>query len=219
MNNLYEFLSGPLLWVTFIVFAVGMTLRLAYLVGLSRERDRVVYNHVDLGWGFRSIVHWLAPWGSFALRQQPVFSLAVFVFHLTLIGVPLFLQAHNMLFQEAFGLSLWSLPEIWADSLSWLFLITGIFLLARRLVRPEVRILTEVWDYALLLLTMLPFVTGIMAYHQWGPYELIMVLHVLSGEILLVLIPFSKLGHMVLFFFTRAFIGFEMGARRNAPSW
>ena len=66
---------------------------------------------------------------------------------------------------------------------------------------------------------MLPFATGIMAYHQWGPYELVMVLHVLSGVLLLVLIPFSKLAHMVLFFFTRAIIGFEMGARRGAPSW
>jgi nitrate reductase gamma subunit len=98
-------------------------------------------------------------------------------------------------------------------------LASGIFLVVRRLVRPEVRILTAVWDYVLLLLTMLPFITGLMAYRQWGPYEMMMVLHVLSGEVLLVLIPFSKLGHMVLFFFTRAFIGFEMGARRGAPSW
>ncbi|MGQ9484627.1 MAG: hypothetical protein ACUVSA_06505 [Desulfosoma sp.] len=46
-----------------------------------------------------------------------------------------------------------------------------------------------------------------------------MVLHVLSGEVLLVLIPFTKLGHMVQFFFARAFIGFEMGARRGARAW
>ena len=60
---------------------------------------------------------------------------------------------------------------------------------------------------------------SVVAYRQWGPYELMMIFHVISGEVLLILIPFTKLGHMVLFFFTRAFIGFEMGARRNAPSW
>ncbi len=219
MNQLYEFLSGPVLWVTFFIFVFGLGLRLAFLFGLSRERDRVLYNHVDLSWGFRSVFHWLLPWGSVAMRQQPLFTLAVFIFHLTLIGVPLFLQGHNMLLEEAFGFSLWSLPEIWADGLSWLFLAAGIFLWVRRLVRPEVRILTEVWDYVLLLLTMLPFITGIMAYRQWGSFELMMIFHVISGEVLLILIPFTKLGHMVLFFFTRAFIGFEMGARRNAPSW
>jgi hypothetical protein len=35
----------------------------------------------------------------------------------------------------------------------------------------------------------------------------------------LILIPFTKLSHMILFFFTRAFIGFEMGVRRGARSW
>ena len=219
MIRLYEFLSGPVLWAAFIVFVLGLTLRLAFLIGLSRERDRVIYNHTSLAWGVRSIWHWIVPWASAPMRQQPLFSLSLFVFHLTLLGVPLFLKAHNMLLEEAFGFSLWTLPEIWADALSWLFVASGVFLLLRRLVRPEVRILTGAWDYALLMLTMLPFVTGIMAYHQWGPYELLMVLHVLSGVLLLVLIPFSKLAHMVLFFFTRAIIGFEMGARRGAPSW
>ncbi len=219
MNRLYEFLSGPVLWIAFIVFVLGLTLRLAFLFGLSRERDRVAYNHASAGWALRSILHWIFPWSSFPMRQQPLFSLSVFVFHVTLLGVPLFLQAHNMLLEEAFGFSLWSMPEVWAEGLSWLFLASAVFLLLRRLVRPEVRILTEAWDYVLLLLTVLPFITGLMAYRHWGPYELMMVLHVLSGEVLLVLIPFTKLGHMVLFFFTRAFIGFEMGARRNAPSW
>jgi nitrate reductase gamma subunit len=46
-----------------------------------------------------------------------------------------------------------------------------------------------------------------------------MIAHVIAGELLLLLIPFTKLGHMILFFFTRAFIGFEMGGRRGARSW
>ena len=99
------------------------------------------------------------------------------------------------------------------------FQITIIFLAIRRIVRPEVRILTETWDYVLLSLTALPFATGFFAYHQVGPYELMMILHLLTAEILLILIPFTKLAHMILFFFTRAFIGFEMGGRRGARSW
>ena len=219
MNRLYEILSGPVLWVAFIICVVGLALRLAFLFGLSRERDRILYNHAQLSWGLRSIVHWLIPWGSRALRQQPFFSLGVYVFHILLLAVPLFLTAHNALLEEAFGWRLWTLNDRGADVLTWIFLAAGVFLLLRRLLRPEVRILTEAWDYALLLLTMLPFITGALAYRQWGPYELLMVLHVFSGELLLVLIPFSKLGHMILFFFTRAFIGFEMGARRGAPTW
>jgi nitrate reductase gamma subunit len=89
----------------------------------------------------------------------------------------------------------------------------------RRIVRSEVRILTETWDWVLLGFIALPFLTGFLAYHQFGPYELLMTLHLLTAEILLILIPFTKLAHMILFFFTRAFIGFEMGGRRGARSW
>jgi nitrate reductase gamma subunit len=141
------------------------------------------------------------------------------LFHLSLLTVPLFLDAHILLWDDAFGVSLWSLPDALADGMTVVLLAAAVFLFVRRLIRPEVRILTSSWDYALLILTVLPFLTGFLAYHQWGPYELLLILHILLGEILLMLIPFTKLGHMLLFFFTRAFIGFEMGGRRGSRSW
>ncbi|MEM5790418.1 MAG: hypothetical protein AAGU11_24110, partial [Syntrophobacteraceae bacterium] len=78
---------------------------------------------------------------------------------------------------------------------------------------------TKQVDYFLLLLTMAPFVTGFLAYRQIGPYEVMLIAHILTAEILLIAIPFTKLGHAVLFFFTRALIGFEMGERRGAQTW
>jgi len=219
MYELYAFLAGPALWITFIVFLGGLLIRVAYLYGLSRERDRVFYNHMDAKWGFRSIIHWLLPWGSVSMRSQPIFTLMFFIFHICLFVVPLFLLAHNTLWSEAFGVSLWSLPDGMADILTVVFMFTVVFLFLRRLIRPEVRILTTPWDYSLLLLTLSPFLTGFLAYHQWGPYQTMLVLHIMSAEVLLIIVPFSKLGHIILFFFSRAFIGFEMGGRRGARSW
>jgi nitrate reductase gamma subunit len=216
---MYEFFTGPGLWLSFIIFLGGLALRLSFLIGLSRERDRIIYNHVSFDWGVKSIVHWLFPWASESGRLQPVFSFVCFLFHVSLLAVPLFLCAHNMLWDEAFGVSLWSMPDPVADTLSMAMVASGLFLLARRWIRPEVRILTSSWDVALMLLTLLPFVTGVLAYHQWGPYKPMLLTHIISAELLLVLIPFSKLSHMLLFFFTRSFIGFEMGARRGARSW
>ncbi|NOQ20873.1 MAG: nitrate reductase [Desulfobacterales bacterium] len=218
-NTIYEFLTGPALWFTFIFFIGGLFVRIAILFRLSRKKDRVIYNHFSLGWGLRSIFHWIIPWASASMRQQPIFSLIAFTFHLLLLAVPLFLAAHNTLWDEAFGVCLWSLPDKVADWMTLIFIASAIFLFVRRLRRPEVRILTSSWDYALLILTTLPFLTGFLAYHQWGPYELLLVLHILLSQILLILIPTTKLGHMILFFFTRAFIGFEMGGRRGARSW
>jgi len=218
MNDFYEFLTGPALWAAFTIFVFGLIVRVVYLYGLSKERDRVFYNHVDLKWGFRSIFHWLIPFGSVSLREQPLFAIAFFVFHLCLLGVPIFLLAHNTLWQEAFGVSLPSLPDSIADVLTVLFMLAALVLLARRIVRAEVRFLSSAWDYFLLILTSAPFVTGFLAYHQIGPYKLTMILHVLFAEILLIIIPFSKLGHIFLFFFSRVSFGFEMG-RRGARTW
>ncbi len=216
---MYAFLTGPGVWIAFTVFIVGLIVRVAFLYGLSLGRDPVLYNHASLAWGSNSIFFWLLPLGSVSLRRQPVFALAAFIFHLTLLGVPIFLAAHNILLEEAWGLAPPSLPDGIADGASIVMIAAGLFLLIRRLARPEVRILTTPMDYAALLLTMAPFVTGVMAYHQWGHYETVMILHFLSAELLLILIPFTKLAHVALFFFTRAFIGFEMGTRRGARTW
>jgi nitrate reductase gamma subunit len=216
---MYNFLSGPALWATFIIFGGGLLLRIVWLYRLSRKKDQVVYNHASFAWGVKSIFYWMLPWGSASMRLQPVFTLMVFVFHVTLLAVPLFFYAHNILWDEAFGISLWSMPNLWADVMSVILIASIMYLVIRRIVRSEVRILTGAWDYILLGITALPFLTGFLAYHQLGPYEPIMIAHVLTAELLLILIPFTKLGHMILFFFTRAFIGFEMGGRRGARSW
>jgi nitrate reductase gamma subunit len=216
---MYGFLAGPALWATFIIFLGGMIARVVYLFQLSRKKDRVIYNHASLSWGLKSILYWLLPWGSSSMRQQPVFTFMVFIFHISLLAVPVFLNAHNILWDEAWGMSMWSLPDSLTDAMTVILLVSMVFLVIRRIVRSEVRILTDAWDFALLGMTALPFLTGFLAYHQFGPYELLMIIHILTGEILLILIPFTRLGHMVLFFFTRAFIGFEMGGRRGARSW
>ena len=207
------------MWTSFSIFLGGLIVRIAWLFRLSRRKDQVFYNHASFSWGFKSILYWIVPWGSASMRQQPIFTFMVFAFHITLLAVPLFLNAHNILWDEAFGISLWSMPNQWADVMTVIALVAIIFLVIRRIVRSEVRILTGAWDYILIGLTALPFLTGFLAYHQLGPYETMMIAHVIAGELLLILIPFTKLGHMILFFFTRAFIGFEMGGRRGARSW
>ena len=211
----YAFLSSTGVWIAAVCFLAGLTVRVTYLIAISREKDKVLFNHFDVGWSFRSILHWLLPLGSVSLRRHPVFGLVFFIFHAGLFIVPLFLAAHNILFQQAFGWSLPFLPDSLADGLTLIVIGCIVFLFARRLVLPEVRILSSGLDYFLLILTASPFVTGYLAYHQWGDYQFMMVLHVLLSEVLLILIPFTKLGHLVLFFFTRAFIGSEMGARRE----
>lgn len=216
MDALHEFLSGPALYVTFFIFFGGLIIRAAFLLGLSRGKDQVFYDHFSWSWALRSVLAWLLPWGSRSLRTQPLMAIVFFLFHLCLLATPIFLSAHNILWEGWAGWSLPTLPGIVADVMTLVVLGGVVFLFIRRLVRPEVRVISTLWDYLLLLLTAAPFATGILAQYQiGGPYNLMMVLHILSAEVLLIIIPFSKLGHLILFFFTRAFIGVDMGARRN----
>ena len=71
---MYNFLTGPALWATFIVFAGGLLLRILRLYRLSRKKDQVIYNHASIGWGVKSILYWMVPWGSASMRLQPIFT-------------------------------------------------------------------------------------------------------------------------------------------------
>ena len=66
--------------------------------------------------------------------------------------------------------------------------------------------------------TLAPFVTGYLAYHQYFDYDTVLILHIFFGELMLVVIPFTKLSHFLMFFFSRGITGMEFG-RRSAPSW
>jgi len=215
---MYEFVRGPLLWVAFIVFIVGMIYRVAALISLSKKKDKVVYDHFSAKWALKSIFHWLLPLNR-TVAQYPVYSILTYLFHIILLGVPIFLLAHNVLWHESWKISWWSLPEDVADYLSLLMLALILFLMVRRMVAPYARIVTTAYDYALLLVVAMPFLTGYMAYHQWINYQWMLILHILSGELMLILIPFTKLSHMILFFLSRAHIGSEFGERRGTVTW
>jgi nitrate reductase gamma subunit len=46
-----------------------------------------------------------------------------------------------------------------------------------------------------------------------------MTVHILAGEVLLMTIPFTKLGHMLFFFLYRFLIGNEYSFARGERTW
>jgi nitrate reductase gamma subunit len=216
---MYEFVTGPLAWLAFAVFFVGIVVRLVlYVRGLDWKLDRVTYS-VNTAYGVRgavrSILFWLFPYGTRSYRNNPGFTLALFVLHLGLIVTPIFLLGHNILLQERWGFSLWSLPGAAADLLTIGVIVSALLLAMRRIALPEVRIITTAYDYLLLAVAVAPFVTGLIARHAYADSQPWLILHVLCGELFLVAIPFTKLSHFVLFFATRAQLGMDYGIKRG----
>lgn len=151
--------------------------------------------------------------------MQPAMTILSFLFHICLIVAPLFLLAHSVLWYESWKIQWWSLPESVGDVMTLVVIVACIFFLLRRILAPEVKNVTSASDFILLAVVLLPFLTGFMAYHQWGPYKALLILHIVTGEIMLVAIPFTRLSHMLFFWFTRAYMGSEFGHVRNARDW
>ncbi|HSO66363.1 MAG TPA: hypothetical protein VLP30_00805, partial [Desulfatirhabdiaceae bacterium] len=142
-------------------------------------------------------------------------TVLVFVFHIGILITPVFLIAHNMMLWERWGIRLWTIPEPVADILTIAVMVSAVFLILRRIALPEVRILTTAYDYLVIAIAVAPFFTGYMAHIQATDYRFWLILHILSGEIMLMAIPFTKLSHFVNFFLSRAQLGMDFGIKRG----
>jgi nitrate reductase gamma subunit len=163
----------------------------------------------------RSILFWLFPYGTHSWRNNPWFTLWVFLMHIGLLLTPVFLVGHNVLMRERLGISLWTMPDGLADFLTIAVIVSVIFLTLRRIALPEVRLMTTAYDYLLLAIAVAPFITGFIAFHGASDYRFWIIAHVLSGEIFLVAIPLTKLSHFILFFLSRAQLGMDYGIKRG----
>ncbi|MFW5930217.1 MAG: TmcC family electron transfer complex membrane anchor subunit [Desulfosalsimonas sp.] len=219
MYAIYELASGFLVWVALAVFAGGTAFRLAWLFAIGRKKDAAVFHYFSFYYALRSILHWIVPFASRNMRLHPVMTTVTFIFHLCLIITPIFAAAHAILIAESWGGRWWYLPDAASDIMTLAVILGCMFFLIRRIVKREVRYLTTPGDYVLLAIVAAPFVSGFWSYHQWSGFEIAGIIHMLSGELLLISIPFTRLFHMLLFPFTRGYSGSEFGGMRRARDW
>jgi len=155
---------------------------------------RVAYRQV-----LRFTVRWLFPVRQ--VGQRFFFSLTSVTFHVAIIVVPVFLASHIALWESGIGLSWPAIGNGLADVLTVIAVGTAFLLVLQRAVATDSRALSRFQDYALPLLIAVPFVSGFLAMHPtWNPfpYDLTLFAHVASGDLLLILLPVTKLSHMVL---------------------
>ena len=216
--DIYELVRGPIAWVAFFVFLAGCLFRLIAVLRKGHQK-KMIYPWTSIRDAFLSLVHGIVPFGAKYMRKHPVMTVVSAVFHVCLLVVSLFLLAHIVVWYESWQIVWWSLPDRLADVMTVCVILACLFFAVRRLVVPEAKKLTRAVDFLLLLVVILPFLTGFFATHQIGPYRPMLILHVLSGEVLLVMIPFSRLGHMFLFWFSRAYMGAEFGRVLKTREW
>jgi nitrate reductase gamma subunit len=200
MDYWIEWARGPAFIFSFSFMILGLLRHLGLTLW---EIGRAWRRAGDKSLPFRQIMggtlQWLFPAGRIA--QNPLFSLTSVVFHVAILIVPVFLPGHIALWFRGTGLSWPAIPNAWADVLTVVAATAALALVLQRAAAKSTRSLSRIRDYALPLIVALPFVSGFMVMHpDFNPYSYTSVLfvHVMSANLLMVLIPLTKLIHAAL---------------------
>ena len=219
MHDIYNLVTGPLAWLAWGIFVIGSIYRLATMYVLAKKKDGASLAYMSWGYSLRSIINWLIPFNAMGWRKSPLTCVATFAFHISLILAPIFLLAHVALWDQFFGITYPVFPEQVTDILTMIVIAGCLFFAGRRLFQKDVRFVTTPMDWLILVITALPFITGLLAYHQILEYRVMIILHILAGELMLAAIPFTRLSHVLFAVFTRSYLGSEFGGVRHAKDW
>ncbi len=219
MNEIYGLVRGPLALAAIVVFVAGLIFQARRFFSLTSEKPIVLTPASLLGKIEPRSGPSLDAINNSMLGVHPFLSVITTIFHVCLIMLPIFLLAHNVLLYESFGFSLFVFPELVANIITVIVILGGVFFFLRRIFVYRVRAITTLYDYIILLIVAAPFLTGYMATRQWFDYDTMLILHILSGEVMLVAIPFTKLKHGLLFFLYRYLMRYEHSLGSGTRVW
>lgn len=201
MPTWLEIAKGPIFRFTLVILVLGLA-RLVFLslwgmlIALRQAGDRnISYTQI-----VKETLSWLVPIHRLH-RTRPIFSYASFVLHLGIIFAGLFLSNHIAILKSNLAISWPAIHRPILDILTLAAIVAVVYLLLFRIYVRNSRYMSNAIDYLLLLLILNIFVSGYVAGRAWNPvsYNTLMLFHTLNGVVLLLLIPFTKIAHCVLY--------------------
>jgi nitrate reductase gamma subunit len=189
------------------IFVLGVLWRLIEIYSLGRKKDLSAPRQTPGASGWNTIMRRSVP-PEGMVKKSPVSYIGGYVFHIGL-AISVFLFApHIKLIESLTGLSWPGLPSQFIDLVAVITIAAMIVVLVDRINKPVKRYLSTFEDWFTWLLTFLPVLTGWMAVqHLVLPYTTMLALHILSVELLLVFLPFTKLFHAFTVFGSRWYNG------------
>jgi len=201
MNELLELLRGPIFRLTFSIMILGLVRILILDIWGMIEAYRKAGDK-DIPWKLTisRTLEWFFPYRR-VIHHRPFYSVCSICFHIGLLIVPLFLFAHIRLWEKGLGISWPALPIQLADSLTLATIAFASALFLGRIGNSRTRAISRKQDYLWPLILAVPFVTGyICSSAEVSPsvYQALMLVHILSGEIIFLFLPFTKIAHCIL---------------------
>ena len=212
-NELLAWARGPGFDIALIIFVAGMLLRLLEIVSLGKKPDLSAPRGSGVEGGLRTLLTRSLPRKA-VFDREPLRIINGYVLHLGFFIVLFMYGPHIALFQSILGFGWPALPSGVIDAVGAITILSLIAALVFRLNNKVMRFLSTGGDYVAWVVTLLPVLTGYLAYnHLLLPYTMMLAVHLLSVELLMVVAPFSKLTHMFSFAMARWHQGYKAGQR------
>jgi nitrate reductase gamma subunit len=142
------------------------------------------------------------------VKRSPVSYIGGYVFHIGLAIVVFLFAPHISADQGSHRFVVARLPSQFIDLATVVTMAAMVVVLVDRINKPVKRYLSTFGDWFTWTLTFLPLLTGWLAVqHLLLPYTWMLALHILSVELLLIFLPFTKLFHAFTVFGSRWYIG------------
>jgi nitrate reductase gamma subunit len=198
---------GPAFDIATVILCAGIVVRLLEIFMLGRKANIAEARGSAMAGGLGTMARrMLADTGTFKRSAFTVIS--GWIFHIGLFIVIFLFVPHILVFERATGLSWPGLPSNIVDAVGVITIITLVAVLINRLRDPVLRLLSEFNDYLVWAVTILPLITGWMAFHRIGAAPpMLIAIHILSVELLMVLFPFTKLSHAFTLWIARWYNG------------
>ncbi|KAA6187793.1 hypothetical protein F2Q65_00685 [Thiohalocapsa marina] len=207
------FTKGPLFQVAIAIFVLGILIRLVEIFALGRSRNFAEPRGGQVIPGLKTVYKRFNPDpGTF--RRAPFDVVVGTVWHIGFIVALLLFIPHVEVIKATVGLAWPGLPNPVVDAVTAITLLGLIAALIHRLTHPVKRFLSTPEDYVIWAVTFLPVLTGYIAYHRLvNPYPLALGVHILTAEIFLIVLPFTKLTHIFTAVVARWFNGANFGRK------
>ena len=214
-----EFLNwvrGPGFQIAAIIFVAGVIIRFAEILLLGRKTNLAEAKGSEMSSGLRTIVSRSVPDKS-TFQRSMITVVAGYIFHLGLFITIFLFAPHILMFKDVIGFGWPSLPTPVVDATAIVTIIALLAVLVHRMRNNVLKFLTTTEDYLVWLLTILPLITGYIAFHRIGVIGMtpptLLAIHILSVELLLVMFPFTKLMHTFTVVLSRWYGGAISGYR------
>lgn len=206
--DLLEFAKGPALQVAAYILVAGSIWR---FVGIMLLKEKPDLSEPRQSAGFLAALKVIYTRSFTATPFKPATmypKMMAYVMHIGLFMVVFLFVPHIMFFQGFLGFGWPGLPNSVIFIGGVAAVVSGIALLVRRITNPVLRLISNFDDYFSWFVTILPIVTGLLIPVRFGiRYETLLAVHILSVALLMIWLPFGKLGHTFLVFITRGTTG------------